>query len=272
LLRVGVLAAAALVSSPLVTGAVLVAPHAVFISHQQRTGQLTLANPGDQAEEIEIDFAFGYPATDSLGNPYIELIGEPGPEHPSAADWIRAFPRRMRLEPGQRQVVRLLATPPADLPDGEHWTRLIVTSRRAAPVAAADSGVRAGITLELRTIVSVTYRKGEAHTGVRLTDLRGTVEGDSLTTWIGLEREGNAAYLGALHFEVIDDDDGVVREWTLPVAVYYAMHRRLALPLEGIPAGTYRVRFTVSTAREDIPQSDALPAAPITRSFGIEVG
>jgi hypothetical protein len=272
-LRIATAAALLLAVSPLVSGAVLVAPHAVFISHQQRTGQLTLANPGDQAEEVEIDLVFGYPATDSAGNPYVELMEQPGPEHPSAAGWIRAFPRRMRLEPGQRQVVRLLANPPADLADGEHWSRLIVTSRRAVPIAvAADSALRAGITLELRTIISVTYRKGQPETGVALRDLRGAVSGDSLIAWVSLAREGNAAYLGSVAFEVYDEVEDVVREWNIPVAVYYELNRRFALSLEDLPPGAYRVRFELSTAREDIPQGNILPAPPIIRSFGIEVG
>jgi P pilus assembly chaperone PapD len=272
LLRSVLLAGIALACLPIITGAVLVTPHAVFIDHRQRTGQLTLANPGEEPEEIEIDFVFGYPATDSLGNPYVELIDEPRPDQPSAAEWMRAFPRRLRLEPGQRQVVRLLASPPSDLPDGEHWSRLIVTSRRAAPVAAADSGLRAGITLELRTIISLTYRKGTPETGVTLSDLSTQVEGDSLVTWLGLERDGNAAYLGSVKIVVLDNDESVVREWSIPVAVYYEMHRRLALPLDGIPSGAYRVRFDLSTAREDIPQTNILPATPITRAFRIEVG
>jgi len=272
LIRVISLAGVALAGSPIVTRAVLVAPHAVFIDHRQRTGQITVANPGDRPEEVEIDFVFGYPATDSAGNPYVKMIEQPGPEQPSAAEWMRAFPRRMRLEPGQRQVVRLLASPPDDLPDGEHWSRLIVTSRREAPIAVADSGLMAGITVKLRTIMSLTYRKGSPETSVTLTDLRGAVEGDSLVTWIGLERQGNAAYLGTVRFEVVDDGERVVREWSLPVAVYYELHRRLALPLGGISPGTYRVRFELSTARKDIPQTNVLPAPPIARSFDIQVG
>lgn len=78
-----------------------------------------------------------------------------------------AFPRRVRIEPGDRQVVRLLATPPADLPDGEYWTRLIVSSHGAAiPLATGDTAVRAGVTLEIRIVTSVIYRKGELGTEI----------------------------------------------------------------------------------------------------------
>ena len=105
------LIAGVLLLAPLVLRGVLIAPHAVFIDHGTRTTQVTLANPSNDPEEIEIDVQFGYPTTDSVGNPYVVLIELPGPDQPSAAGWIRAFPRRIRLNPGQRQVVRLLATP-----------------------------------------------------------------------------------------------------------------------------------------------------------------
>jgi hypothetical protein len=262
----------AVVLHPLISGAVLVAPHAVFIDHRTRTGQITLANPGTEPEEVDIELKFGYPTTDSLGNPYVVLIDDPGPDERSAAEWIRAFPKRVRLEPGQRQVVRLLATPPADLPDGEHWSRIIVTAQRVREAIPGDTGLRAGITFRQRTIISAAYRKGDVQTGVELTALRGTVEGDSLVAWIALQRNGNAAYLGSFHFTIVDENDDVVGEWRTPVAVYHNVNRRMAFPLTELVPGQYRVRFEVSTMREDIPQANVLPAPPIVRSFGIQIG
>jgi len=272
ILKAAAIAMLAIVLHPVISSAVLVAPHAVFIDHRTRTGQITLANPGSEPEEVRIELKFGYPKTDSLGNPYVELIDDPGPDDRSAAEWIRAYPMRVRLEPGQRQVVRLLATPPADLADGEHWSRIIVTAQRIRDAAPGDTGLRAGITFRQRTIISAAYRKGDVHTGVELTGLRGTVEGDSLVTWIGLERSGNAAYLGSVHFTIVDENDDMVREWRTPVAVYHTINRRMAFPLAGLAPGTYRVRFDLSTLREDIPQGNVLPAPSIARSFGIQIG
>ena len=59
LYRIIFLAVVVLATAPVVTGAALVSPHAVFIDHRHRTGQLTLANPGDEPEEIQVDFMFG---------------------------------------------------------------------------------------------------------------------------------------------------------------------------------------------------------------------
>ena len=264
--------AGALLTLPAVLEGVLVAPHAVFIDHASRTGQLTLVNTGTEPEEVTVHLQFGYPDTDSSGNIFVRLIEQPGDEHPSAASWIRAFPRQVRLAPGTRQVVRLLATPPADIADGEYWSRLLVTSRGAAvPVAGGDSLVSAGVTLELRTIISVTYRKGDVHTGVDLQDLSVEVRNDSLIAWVQLDRRGNGAYLGRVTFDVRDANDRSVASWPTPIAVYYGLRRRFAFPLAAIEPGSYSVRFTLDTDRDDLDPEHVLPAEAITRTVGIEV-
>lgn len=265
-------AAAGLLAVPAVVEAVLVAPHALFIDHRTRSGEVYLVNQGTEPEEVTVELRYGYPASDSAGGVYITWPTA-GEGERSAAEWLRAFPRRLRVEPGQRQLVRVLATPPADLADGEYWSRLIVTSRTVAPPVAvtADSAVQAGLTLELRTITSITYRKGVLQTGVRLTDFRTRQEGDSLVAWVGLARDGNAAFLGSVRFEVRDANNRQVAEWSTPIAVYVDVMRRFAVPVDTLPRGTYRVRLLVSTAREDIPADQLLPVTPIERTVGIDL-
>ena len=48
--------------------AVSVSPTALYIDSLTRTGVLTLYNPGTLPEEITVDFAYGYPQSDSAGN------------------------------------------------------------------------------------------------------------------------------------------------------------------------------------------------------------
>ena len=137
--------------------------------------------------------------------------------------------------------------------------------------AAADSAVQAGITFELRTITSVTYRKGRLTTGVRLDDFRAADRGDSLEAWVHLVREGTAAYLGSVRFELREPSGRAVLDWETPVGVYTEQRRRFALPLDSVAPGAYRLRLLVSTARQDIGAEHVLPAEPIERVLEVEV-
>lgn len=257
---------------PVIGYAVLVAPHAVFIDHRSRTGQVYLVNTGNAPEEVSVELKYGYPDTDSTGGIFVRLIDEPDSSQPSAAGWVRAFPRRVTVQPGERQVIRLLAQPPAGLPDGEYWSRIIVTSRgQQVAFGGADTAVRAGVSLEVRTIISLTYRKGPVRTGVVLRDFRASVERDSLIAWVGLAREGNAAFLGTTRIQLRDSSDAVRGEWSTPTAVFFEVRRRYAFPLEGVTRGVYRVALDITTDRDDLPQTNILPAAPIRQTAAVEV-
>jgi hypothetical protein len=274
LFRATALAVATLAALPVLADAILVAPHALFITHDQGTGEVYLVNQDDVAEEVSVELRYGYPATDSLGNIGIRFVDSPGPDDPSAAGWMRAFPRRARVEPGRRQRVRIQASPPADLLDGEYWARLVVTSRAVqdSTPAVVDTAVRAGITIELKTITSVTYRKGEINTGVALDDLGATVLGDSLEVWVDLHREGNAAFLGTVSFALLDPGEEEVISWATPIAVYFEQHRRFVFPLQGVAPGYYQLQVLLSTDREDIDAQYVLPAAPVERTVSVTIG
>lgn len=258
---------------PAVIEAVYVSPTAVFMDDSNRTAQVTLGNSSDVAEEVTVEARFGFLDTDSAGTPFVRLIDDPPPQFPSAVNWLRLFPLRLRLRPGDKQVLRILARPPADLPDGEYWSRLIVTSRRAAPeVATADTAMHVGLNLEIRLITSISYRKGNVTTGVSIRDLSAHAEGDSLTVMLGTDRAGNAAYLGTAYFELVDAGGRSLRDWSTPVAVYYPIRRRFVFPLDSLAPGDYRVRVRLETTRPDLPQERVLPAAPVADSTSLTIG
>ena len=256
--------------TPVLGDAVLVAPHAVFIEHRTRTAQVHLVNTTDFDEEVEIELRYGYPATDSTGTIGVVF---PEPDSRSAAEWVRAFPRRVRVAAGQRQTVRLLATPPAELPDGEYWSRIIVTSRGAqVPVAGADSAIQAGVNLEIETIISLTYRKGQVDTGVELREFDASVEGDSLIAWMRVTRSGTAAYLGTARIAMVDSTGATAASWNTPVAVYRELDRRFVLPIDSVAPGSYRVGFELDTSRDDLDGDEVLPGNSVGATDTVTVG
>jgi hypothetical protein len=248
----------------------------VIIDHRTRSGSLTLYNPGDEPAEVTLSTFFGYPVSDSTGGFELRTIEEPAPDYPSAAKWVDAFPKRVLLGPKQRQTVRLLARPPAGLPDGEYWARLVISAKGGTvPVSgvADSSGVRVALSLEIRTIIPLQYRKGRVDTGVRTSGLAATVERDSIAVRVRLDRTGNAAFLGTLRGALVDSTGRVVASVSSPLAVYYDMEPRLTAPLPaaGLPAGTYRLRVDVASQREDLPPELVLVTPPTRDSLEVHL-
>lgn len=256
---------------PAVIEAIYVSPTAVFMDDRNRSTQITIGNAGDTPEEATIEIKFGFPDVDSAGTPYVRFVDDPGPEFHSAAEWVRAFPQRVRLAPKSQQVVRLLARPPDSLPDGEYWTRMIVSGRGASiPLSTTDTLVRAGLSLEIRLVTSVTFRKGRITTGVVVRGLTAEAEGDSLSVWAHMAREGNGAYLGAAEVEVVNGRGSVVRNWSMAVAVHYPVRRRFSFPLDSLAPGDYKVRFRLRTNRPDI-REHVVQAPTVTDSVALRV-
>ncbi len=259
-------------AGPAVAGT-LVYPHALFTSDEEPSTVFFVQNSGQVAAEAEVALSFGYPASDSLGDVHIALIENPAPADPSAAAWIRALPRRMLVQPGGLQAVRVLAQPPDDLPPGEYWCRVIVTARDLKPprMQAVNGEIQVGLQLETRTIISFSYRRGEVATGVRLTGFRATAVDDAVVADLTLARLGNAAYLGRISLELYDERGGLAGQWDRVIAVYYDLHRSLRCPVAGLQPGRYILRMALTTDRADIPQEDVIAAEPLEISTELSV-
>ena len=252
--------------------AVSVSPNALYLDNRTRSGLLTLFNPGSLPEEIEIGFAFGYPMADSLGNVSVQLVGVAPEGEPSLVPWVRAFPLRLRLAPGQRQVVRILVNPPAGLPAGEYWGRITVTSRGGQPPIEQRSGdISLSVSLQTVIVAAVTYRNGPVQTGLELGvgSARSTPVGAELL--LDLTRQGNAAFIGRLVAQVVSPGGKVVAEDEADIAVYRQMRARVIVPMKDKPADMtgYKIRFAIDTQRPDLPPEGPLPTSRLTGEIPI---
>jgi hypothetical protein len=256
-------AALGLGASSLPAQGVMVAPHAVYIDHRARSGSVLLYNPGTEPVEVTISTLFGYPVTDSTGSIVLRTVDAPDSTLPSALAWIQAFPRRLTVAPLERQTVRLLARPPVGLPDGEYWVRLMIAAKAGQiPIAGVSdtTAIQVGLTLEVRTIIGIAYRKGPVKTGVALSNVRAQLLGDTLITWSRLVRQGNAAFVGTVRGTVVDSTGATRASFATPLGVYVTMEPRIASVIGKLPKGRYWLRYEVVTEREDLDPSVILRA------------
>jgi len=251
----------------------MVAPHAVYVDHSTRSASITLYNPGATSVEIAISSIFGYPITDSAGQLALFTPDSLDPSMPSAAAWIEAFPKRMLIAPLQRQTIRLLARPPQGLPDGEYWSRIVISAKGGTvPVTEADTGeIRIGLSLEVRTIIPLTYRKGALKTGLQVSDIQAAPSADSLTVRARLVRQGTAAYIGIARGALISPAGKTVASFQEPIAVYYQVDPVFTMSTAGIPPGPYRLRLQFATERPDITPDLLLRAPPVRDSLEVHL-
>jgi P pilus assembly chaperone PapD len=272
--RIGWLALTALcAASRLSAQGVMVAPKAVFMSSGGGSGTVTLLNPGTDPVEVTVSVFYGYTATDSTGQLRLVTIDHPDSTQPSAAGWLQAFPRRLTLGPRDQQVVRLLATPPAGLADGEYWARLAFTAKAGElPVSGVSdsANIKVGLTLQIQQVIGLHYRKGQVRTGLALTGLEAVRQGDSVIVHASLERQGNAAYLGTVHAVVVGSNGRPVGEGRVPITVFFANRPRWAVSIAGAPADQYRLRLDITTQREDLERQVMLQSPAVRDSTAVK--
>lgn len=259
-------------ASPLAAQGVIVAPHAVYLDHRTRSGSITLYNPSAEPTEVSIEFLYGYPVTDSVGDFTLEEPDSVTADMPSAHRWIEAFPRRITLAPLQRQTVRLLARPPANLADGEYWARVVIVAKGGSvPVSGADTAnINIGLNLEIRTRIPLTYRKGVLQSGIALSDLSSQrTSTDSLAIRAKLVRQGTAAYVGTARGTLVDAGGKTVGSFMEPVAVYYDAAPVFTIPVAGLPAGSYKARVEIASERPDITPELLLKSATVRDSISV---
>lgn len=254
--------------------AVLVSPLAIFVDGQARTTEVTLANSGAAPEEVTIDVRYGFPTTDPLTETMVTPTFAPesvSASAPSAARFVRVFPRRVVLQPGQTQLVRIFASPPPGLADGEYWARFMATSKQLPDTAKKEID-QVGITFAIVTSIPIWYRKGAVKTSIAIDSLVASATRDTLDARTVLARAGNASWLGTATFTLADAKGRTVREWPVMTAIFPAQYkRRFRWSLEGVPSGAYTLNASLKATRADLRPQDILPAVDVTRSVPVVV-
>lgn len=133
----------------------LVAPTRVVLTPATRSAELVLVNKGTEPAAFRLALENRRMRPDGG----LEAAPDTRPGEAFASDKLRFSPRQLVLEPGGRQVVRIMADTPAALPAGEYRSHLRLMS---APVSAGRSTLATGdrpdnsLSIELIAIRSIT--------------------------------------------------------------------------------------------------------------------
>ncbi|HUI29951.1 MAG TPA: hypothetical protein VLX91_07020 [Candidatus Acidoferrales bacterium] len=252
---------------------VIVAPTILFMSDQSRFGTFVVMNRSNTPQEISITFKFGFPESDSSGNIRMQYDDSSMADKHSCQPWIKGFPQKFVVNPGQQQVVRLVVAPPPGIQDGEYWTRLVTSSTPQAKVIdTVRTGITANITFVLEQVTTIIYRRGNVSTSVSLPDIEIKQDTASINLLARVTKGGNSPFFGKISGEVQDKAGNKLYDEEEVIAVYRDdMVFKFAVPLSKLPQGMYTAAIKLSSERTDISQDDLLKTAAVEKTIKFSV-
>jgi P pilus assembly chaperone PapD len=249
---------------------VVLAPTAVYMSDNQRSATFLVVNNTTEEKDVALRLQFGYPVSDSNGNVTMMYTDTAVAQRFSCTDWIQVFPRKFRLAPGARQIVRLTARTPQTAAEGMYWSRLITTSSAAAEEDTTDQ-VGARINFSVHQVVPVTYKKGSPSIDLTATGLR-LVQSDNNRTVPALDLavQGNGPFIGTITVTLERDGaDAITR--SIPVSVYFSTVKRLSDVLPELTTGSWKMSVVVKSGKEDLDPALIIDTAERTATALLDV-
>jgi hypothetical protein len=253
----------AAVSTPLPAAAeLLVAPTRVVLTPDARSTELVLVNKGTETAAFRIAIENRRMREDGS----LEDAATPEPGEQFADDKLRYSPRQLVLEPGARQVVRIMATAPGDLAPGEYRSHLRLMS---APISAGTTQIAGeanadnSLSIELVAIRSLTIpvilRVGSLDAAVTM-DTAAMAEENPDQLVVRLTRSGTRSTYGDVSFTLEGEKQPA---WLVRgVAIYVPNTARdVIVPL---PAEV-RAKFAGKRVRIDYTSTDAGDPANVGR-------
>jgi len=251
----------------------MVAPTTVFLSDRSPFGTFLVSNKSAAPQEVTISFRFGYPASDSAGNVFMNYKDSLAEQKYSITQWLKAFPQKFVLQPLEEQTIRFLIHPPSGIEDGLYWTRLVTSTRPvSAPVETVSTGITAQITFVIEQVTTIVYKKGKVYTNLSVGNPQVSQDSSALHITVPVERSGNSPFFGTIVLRLYDPNTKrYLRESTESSAIYFNCVKRFSIPLSELRAGKYDAELTFSSGRIDLPQEEIPQIAPITKRFSFEV-
>jgi len=236
---------------------ILVAPTRVVLEDRDRAAELTIVNRGTERQVFRVMIENRRMRDDGSFEP--ALNAQPGEQF--ADTLVRFAPRRVTLEPGARQTIRVMARRPGTLPDGEYRSHLrLMSAPEDAGLSAAQASASQGDELSISLVpirsitIPVIVRKGALAANMAISEARivpPIVAGGSEALLVRLNRVGTRSAFGHLRVGQGGRDLAVLRG----VAVYVPnASRQVRIPLSPeqramLTQGTVEISYTAPDSR-----------------------
>lgn len=187
----------------------LVAPTRVVLSPAQRSAELVIVNKGTETAAFRIAIENRRMREDGS----LEDAAEALPGENFADDKLRYSPRQLVLEPGARQVVRVMASAPGDLAPGEYRSHLRLMSApvsagrtQLAGEASTDNSLSIALVAIRSLTIPVILRNGNLDASVTMQSAAMAADNPG-QLMIRLARTGTRSTYGDIRFTVAGEKE-----------------------------------------------------------------
>jgi fimbrial chaperone protein len=225
----------------------LVAPTRVSFEERDRTEQVVLINSGtvkrtyrlEWKEQTANEFGTYSPVTDTNFH--------------SASSFIRFSPRQVTLNPGDRQVIKLMKRKTGDMPDGEYRSHLkfVILPQQSELENQNDAeGVSMKLHLFLSYTIPVIIKKGEARVNPTIDELSVSKDtNDKLELKVAMSKTTDYGAVGNIVAYFKDSSNNLTKLALLnSVNFFHEQTTRTVklVPLQDLPQqpGSILIRYT----------------------------
>jgi hypothetical protein len=270
----GILILLVFASSSLLIAGITATPKILFLDGTHRSVPVHVSNSSDAENEVWVEIQYGYVGSDDTGK-VIYYLDSLSNDPSSAAAWIQVYPKRFILGAGETQTIRLTATPPASLADGEYWADILIASKpRKAPPSATpgQTAPSTGFILKTQLGLPFHYRRGKVITGVQVTDFKAIPTQEGATVSMKLTRSGNASYWGTRTIRIINAIGKVMYTETKNTVVYKTMNVVDKIARGELAPGVYTIDVEFITGKRlDIKADNLIQSPPARISLPLQI-
>lgn len=185
----------------------LISPTRIVFEQNERTEEIVLINTSTQELTYRLEWVDKF-ALPNGGYQDVENTGQAFER--SAADMIRFSPRQVRLKPGERQLIKLLARRSSSNSKAEYRSHLkfIVIPPEATIEEAPTEGISMQLNLFMNYTVPVMLRTAENNAEIKIigASLRKRPDSAKVILDVDVERKGDMSFLA--NFEVYQKGAG----------------------------------------------------------------
>jgi P pilus assembly chaperone PapD len=244
---------------------VRVSPTILFLDAPKRSVSFDVTNLSEKEVEVWVEIKYGYTSTNDSGAIVIVTPDKINSDDQVVTQWMKVYPDKFLLAPNERRYLRIIVSSPAETPDGEYWSRVLINSKPtgATTLKGNNSGKpQVGFVIQNQQSIPFHYRKGNVSTNVDMIESPTIqINNKELSFFAKLQRFGNSSYWGRMNFEIIDNKGKVVKKNYQHFVVYKHISYNFKFDISDVAKGNYYLNVTAETKRSGDGSNSVLKSA-----------